>query len=86
MTILWQDIRYAFRVLVKSPGFTAVAVISLALGIGANLAVFSVLHRLVLTKLPVHDPEAVGHVSVGQAGKLGRQCPPLISRCAGLPA
>jgi predicted permease len=54
---LGQDLRYAFRALRRSPGFTAVAVFSLALGIGANTAVFGVLEALVLRPLPVRAPE-----------------------------
>jgi putative ABC transport system permease protein len=57
-----QDIRYAIRVLVKSPAFAAVAVLSLALGIGANTAIFSLLTALLLRPIPVQDP--AGLVSV----------------------
>lgn len=53
---LYGDFRYSLRSLLKSPVFTSVAVISLALGIGANTAVFSLLNQVVLTLLPVHDP------------------------------
>ncbi len=52
-----RDVRYGIRTLARTPGFTAVVVLTLALGIGANTAIFSVLNAVVLRPLPFHDPE-----------------------------
>src|ERR687892_145082 len=56
---LWQDVRFGARMLRKNPGFTLVAVLTLALGIGANTAIYSVLHAAFFARYEISEPDAL---------------------------
>ena len=67
METLFQDLRYGFRTLLKNPGFAAVAILSLALGIGANTAIFSFVNAILLRPLPVTNPDELMFVFSGRS-------------------
>ena len=72
---LWQDLRYGLRMLRKNPGFTAVCVLSLALGIGVNTAIFTLFYGLAWRPLPVKDPASIVNLyqSFSGDGQYGRR-------------
>ena len=59
---IWEDVRYALRQFAKAPGFTATAILTLALGIGATTAIFTLVHAVLLKSLPVTRPEDLWRV------------------------
>ena len=77
MQTLWQDLKYALRTLRKSPGFTTIAVLTLAIGVALNASMFSLASAWLLRRPPVHDPDTIVVVFIHEstAGVFFGYCP-----------
>jgi putative ABC transport system permease protein len=75
-----NDLKFALRQLFKNKGFTAVAVLTLALGIGANTAIFSFVDKLLVRHLPVAEPQRLAMVAQGRGGSRSARASPSIWR------
>src|SRR5580704_19492957 len=75
METILQDLRYAARTLARQPGFTAIAIFTLAVGIGANTAIYSVVDATLLRTLPFQDPDRLMKISMTVPASPGRRAP-----------